>query len=49
MITKNEFVKLVSELSDEEFKELVEGINQITFEFGWNTLNDTLTGKCWEK
>lgn len=50
MITKNEFIHLVSELTDAEFKDLIAGINQITFEYGWAVLDDSiLTDKCWEK
>ena len=50
MITKNEFVNLVNKLTDEEFKDLIEGINQNTFEYGWAVLDDSiLIKKCWEK
>ena len=49
-MNKNEFIKLVSALTDEQIAALIEGINEISFEYGWNTnLEETeLIKKCWE-
>lgn len=35
-MTKEMFVKMVNELTEEQIKALVNGINQITCEYGWN-------------
>ncbi len=35
-MTKEEFAKAIMELNEEEFKALMDGINQITFEYGWD-------------
>jgi hypothetical protein len=49
-MNKNEFVKLVNALTDEQIAAFIEGINQITFEYGWNAnLDETeLIKKCWK-
>ena len=50
-MNKNEFIKLVNALTDEQIKALVEGINNISFEYGWDAhLEETeLIKKCWEE
>ena len=50
-MNKNEFVKLVNTLTDEQIKALVEGINEISFEYGWGAnLEETeLIKRCWEE
>lgn len=35
-MTKEKFIELVKELTEEEVKALINGINQITFEYGWD-------------
>jgi hypothetical protein len=39
-MTKEMFVEMLNELNDEQMKALVDGINQITFEYGWNAKLD---------
>lgn len=49
-INKERFAELVRNLTDAEFEMLVYGINQITFEWGWEgDFNDSpLIRECWE-
>ena len=35
-MTKEMFMEMINELNEEQIKALVDGINQITFEYGWN-------------
>ena len=43
MFTKKDFIEKLENLTEEQFKDLLEGINQVTFEWGWgrNGLDDT--------
>lgn len=49
-MNKNEFVKLVNALTDEQIAALVAGINEISFESGWDAgLEETeLIKRCWK-
>ena len=52
--TKERFAELVRNLTDTEFEMLVYGINQITFEWGWegedeNFKHSPLIRECWER
>lgn len=52
-ITKERFAELLMNLTDTEFEMLVYGINQITFEWGWEgndgSFNESaLIRECWE-
>ena len=52
-ITKERFAELVKNLTDTEFEMLVGGINQITFEWGWEGDDgsfdeSSLIRECWE-
>lgn len=51
-ITKERFAELLMNLTDAEFEMLVGGINQITFEWGWevngNFDDSPLIRECWE-
>lgn len=50
-MNKNEFIKLVNALTEEQINALIEGINEVSFEYGWDaSLEETeLIKKCWEK
>lgn len=52
-ITKERFAELLMNLTDREFEMLVNGINQITFEWGWEENdngfdNSPLIQECWK-
>ena len=51
MMTKEEMAKAILNMNDEDFRLFKEGINQITFEYGWGgNLDDSdFIMKIWKK